>query len=209
MTNTLHRQGTHESLSRDYVIFVTVAKGINHEGAGSKMQRFLRLAWEEGPVNIGTDKKNLITAGGDVEKMIAGITHKSHPTAVFDNPEAIRRLVRKLKQEDLGISVTISGLTDEVDEILRSEGIVRHSIEHSIGILGRTERLPTRQILELSSMCGHGCVSHNHVRKMIDWTKMAKLTPKQAATYLARPCSCGAFNIARAEALLTNAIEMA
>lgn len=208
MTNTLHRQGTHESLSRDYVIFVTIAKGINRDGAGPKMQRFLRLAWEEGPVNIGTDGKNLIT-GDDPEKMIAGITDKSHPTAVFNNPDAIRRLVGKLKQEDLGISVTISALTDEVDDILRSQGIVRHSIEHSIGILGRTERLPTRQILELSSMCGHGCVSHNHVRKMIDWTKLGKLTPRQAATYLARPCSCGAFNIARAEELVTKAIELA
>ena len=209
MTNTLHRQGTHDSLSRDYVIFVTLAKGINNKGAGPKMQRFLRLALEEGPVNIGTDKQNLITAGGDVEKMVAGINDGSHPTAVFDNPEAIRRLVGKLKKEDLGVSITISALTDEVDDILRAEGIVRHSIEHSIGILGRTERLPTQQILELSSMCGHGCVSHNHVRKMIDWTKMAKLTPKQAATYLARPCSCGAFNIARAEELLTKAIDMA
>jgi len=209
MTNTLHRQGTHDGLSRDYVIFVTLAKGINNKGAGPKMQRFLRLALEEGPVNIGTDKKNLITADGDVEAMVAGINDGSHPTAVFDNPEAIRRLVGKLKKEDLGVSITISALTDEVDEILRSEGIVRHSIEHSIGILGRTERLPTQQILELSSMCGHGCVSHNHVRKMIDWTKMAKLTPKQAATYLARPCSCGAFNIARAEELLTKAIDMA
>lgn len=209
MTNTLHRQGTHDSLSRDYVIFVTLAKGINNKGAGPKMKRFLQLALEEGPVNVGTDKKNLITANGDVEAMIAGINDGSHPTAVFDNPEAIRRLVRKLKKEDLGISITISALTDEVDEILRSEGIVRHSIEHSIGILGRTERLPTQQILELSSMCGHGCISHNHVRKMIDWTKMEKLTPKQAATYLARPCSCGAFNIARGEELLKKAIEMA
>ena len=208
MTNTLHRQGTHESLSRDYVIFVTIARGINREGSGPKSQRFLRLAWEEGPVNIGVDGKNLIT-GDDPEKMIAGITDGSHPTAVFDNLEAIRRLVGKLKEEDLGLSVTISALTDEVNEILRSHGIVRHSIEHSIGILGRTERLPTRQILELSSMCGHGCVSHNHVRKMIDWTKLGKVTPRQAATYLARPCSCGAFNIARAEELLAKAIDMA
>ncbi len=209
MTNTLHRQGTHDGLSRDYVIFVTLAKGINDEGAGPKSQRFLRLAWEEGPVNVGTDKKNLITADGDIEKMIAGINDRSHPTAVFDNIDAIRRLVAKLKKEDLGVSITISALTDEVDEVLRENGLVRHSIEHSIGILGRTERLPTQQILELTSMCGHGCVSHNHARKMIDWTKMAKVTPKQAATYLARPCACGAFNIARAEELLKKAIEMA
>lgn len=44
---------------------------------------------------------------------------------------------------------------------------------------------------------------------LIDWTKLGKLTPRQAATYLARPCSCGAFNIARAEELVTKAIELA
>ena len=115
----------------------------------------------------------------------------------------------KLKQEDLGLSVTISALTDEVDSLLRSQGLVRHSIEHALGILGRTERLPTQQILELTSMCGHGCVSHNHARKMIDWTKLGKLTPRQAATYLARPCSCGVFNIDRGEELLTKAMAMA
>ena len=209
MTNTLHRQGTRESLSRDYIIFVTIAKGYNGEGAAAKLQRFLRMAWEEKPVNVGVNRKNLITADGDVEQMIAGIKDDSHPTAVFNNLEGIRRVVRKLKQEDLGLSVTISGLTEEVDQMLREEGIVRHSIEHSIGIHGQTERLPTLQILELTSMCGHGCVSHNHARKMIDWTKLGKLKPRQAANYLARPCSCGAYNIDRAEELLKKAIDMA
>ena len=208
MTNTLHRQGSHDSLARDYVIFLTTAKPINREGSAAKMQRFLRLALEEKPVNIGTDGKNLLT-GGDPEQMIAGIKDDSHPTATFSDPEAIRRLVGKLKQEDLGISVTISALTDETDAILRSQGIVRHSIEHSLGVLGRTERLPTQQVLEFTTMCGHGCVSHNHARKMIDWVKLGKLTPRQAAEYLARPCVCGAFNIERAEELLKKAIDMA
>jgi hypothetical protein len=209
MTNTLHRQGTRESLSRDYVIFFQSAVGYNREGAGPKMQRFLRIALEEGAVNIGVNKLNLFTVDGDVEKMIAGAKDESHATATFSDFEGIRRLVRKLKQEDHGLSLVISGLTDEVDEMLRAEGIVRHSIEHSIGILGQTERLPTLQILEFTSMCGHGCVSHNHARKMIDWTKLGKLKPRQAAAYLARPCSCGAFNIDRAEELLKKAIDMA
>jgi hypothetical protein len=208
MTNTLHRQGTQESLGRDFVIFLTPARNINRQGCGEKMQRFLRLALEEGPVNLGADGKNLITGGGP-ERMIAGITDESHVTATFSDPEAIRRLVGKLKRESLGISVNISGLADEVDAILRSQGIVRHSIEHSLGVLGRVERLPTRQILELTTMCGHGLVSYNHARKMIDWVKLGKLTPRQAARYLARPCVCGAFNIDRAEELLAKAVEMA
>jgi hypothetical protein len=196
-------------LSRDYVIFFHTAVGYNRKGAGPKMQRFMRLALDEGAVNVGVNKLNIVTGEGDVEKMMAGVTDDSHVTATFSNFEAIRRLVRKLKKEDHGLSLVISGLTDEVDQMLREEGIVRHSIEHSLGILGQTERLPTQQILEITSMCGHGCVSHNFARKMIDSTKLGKLQPRQAANYLARPCSCGAFNIDRGEELLKKAIDMA
>lgn len=208
MTNTLHRQGTRASLARDYIIFLHPAKGINREGSGEKVKRFLRMALEEGPVNVGTGSQNLFTAES-VERLIEGVTDDASTiAATFADPEALRRLVGRLKEADLGISVNISGLADEVDEILRSQGIVRHSIEHSLGVLGRTERLPTKQVLELTTMCGHGMISHNHARKMIDWVKLGKLTPRKAARYLARPCVCGAFNVDRAEELLARAIEM-
>lgn len=207
MTNTLHRQGTRESLARDYIVFLTPASGINRDGCGEKLKRFLRMALEEGPVNVGINGRNLFTS--DPESMISAITDDSGVTATFGDPEAVRRLVARLKKADLGISVNISGLADEVDETLRAGGIVRHSIEHSLGVFGRTERLPTRQILELTTMCGHGLVSHNHARKMIDWVKLGKLRPREAARFLARPCACGAFNVERAEELLARAVEMA
>lgn len=207
MTNTLHRLGTRESLARDYVIFLHPARGINREGSAEKSRLFLRMALEEGAVNISANKLNLFTA--DPEKMIAEADDEANPAATFSDPERLRRFVARLKEADLGISVNISGLADEVDEILRSQGIVRHSVEHSLGVLGRTDRLPTRQILELTTMCGHGMISYNHARKMIDWVKLGKLTPKQAARYLARPCVCGAFNVDRAEELLAKAVELA
>ena len=208
MTNTLHRQGTPESLARDYVVFLTPAGGINRRGCGEKKQRFLRLALAEGPVNLGADGKNLVT-GGDPVQMIAAVTDESSVAATFSDPAAVRRLVGHLTREGLGISVNVSGRADEVDAILRSQGLVRHSIEHSLGVLGRTERLPTRQVLEITTMCGHGLISHNFARKMIDWVKLGKATPHQAARYLARPCVCGAFNMERAAELLAKAVEMA
>ncbi len=207
MTNTLHRLGTRDSLARDYVIFLTPARGINRKGCAEKMRRFFYIVLEEGAVNIGTDGRNLFTA--DPECLLAGITDASYVSATFSNIEGLRRVVARLKDADLGLSVNISGLADEVDDLLRSQGLVRHSVEHSLGTFGRTDRLPTRQILELTSMCGHGLVSYNHARKMIDWVKLGKLTAKQAAHYLARPCVCGAFNPDRAEELLTAAVEMA
>jgi len=44
------------------------------------------------------------------------------------------------------------------------------------------------------NMCGHGMVSHNLARTMIDWVKDGRRTPEQAASYLTRFCSCGVFN---------------
>ncbi len=51
-------------------------------------------------------------------------------------------------------------------------------------------------------MCGHGMVSFSFIRKMIDYVKLGRLTPKEAAKMLAKCCECGAFNPSRAEALL-------
>ncbi|MCL5110749.1 MAG: hypothetical protein M1401_18175 [Chloroflexi bacterium] len=208
MTNTLHRQGTRESLIRDYVIFLHPARGINRDGSGEKVRRFLEMALEEGPVNVGTAGRNLYTVD-DVRQLVQAVDDEATTVAAtFSDPEKLRRLVKRLKEADLGISVNISGLADVVDEILRSQGLVRHSIEHSLGILGRTERLPSQQVLELTTMCGHGMISHNHARKMIDWVKLGKLTPARAARYLARPCVCGAFNVDRAEEVLARAKEL-
>ena len=57
----------------------------------------------------------------------------------------------------------------------------------------------------LSTMCGHGMVSHSLAKKMIDWVKEGRRTPEQAVTYMARFCSCGVFNPSRAKRVLEDA----
>ena len=103
---------------------------------------------------------------------------------------------------DLGICINITGLLDEGQECCRKAGITRHSTEHSLGIWGAKDRLPEREVMEFNTMCGHGMVSFNLVRKMIDEVCLRRKTPKQAARTMAKCCECGAFNPARAEALL-------
>jgi hypothetical protein len=75
-------------------------------------------------------------------------------------------------------------------------------MEYSLGFHGDLNRLPDRHVLELSTMCGHGMVSHSFARKMIDWVKEGRRSAPQAATYLARFCSCGIFNTTRAARIL-------
>jgi hypothetical protein len=74
--------------------------------------------------------------------------------------------------------------------------------------MGKTERLPNSQVLEMNTLCGHGMVSFNLIKKVMDQVKLGKLTPKQGAVLLAKPCVCAAFNPARAEELLERARTM-
>jgi hypothetical protein len=75
-------------------------------------------------------------------------------------------------------------------------------VEHSLGIMGRRERLPAADILDIGSLCGHGMVSHNLIAKMVEMVKTRRLDAETAAAYLAKPCSCGVFNPRRAEEIL-------
>jgi hypothetical protein len=59
----------------------------------------------------------------------------------------------------------------------------------------------------LSTMCGHGMVSHSLAKKMIDWVKEGRRTPEQAAMYMTRFCSCGVFNPSRAKRLLQDLVD--
>jgi hypothetical protein len=121
---------------------------------------------------------------------------------VFSTLETLQKVVEELIQADLGISINISGLFNEVQECCRKAGIKRHSAEHSLGFWGAKNRFPEREILEFNTMCGHGMISFNLIRKMIEYVKLGRLTPEKAAKIMAKCCECGAFNPVRAEMLL-------
>ena len=203
MTHTLHRQGPAESLKNDYVIFAHTAKGINREGSAPKLQEFMRICLKYNPVNIGDAKQgNSLQDDIDIEKLIANQSDGAGATAVFTDLDTLRKVVEELIQADLKLSINISGLMDEVQQCCRKAGIERHSAEHSLGFWGAKSRLPEREIMAFNTMCGHGMVSFNFVRKMIEYVKLNRLTPKKAATIMAKCCECGAFNPVRAEMLL-------
>jgi hypothetical protein len=77
-----------------------------------------------------------------------------------------------------------------------------HTVNHSLGVWGRTETLPEQDVLEISTMCGHGMVAFGLIRDMVAEVKAGRLTVREAAERLAEPCECGVFNPDRAAALL-------
>ena len=206
MTNTLHRQGKTENLKKDYVVFMTTAKGINREKSAAEIRQFMRICLKYNPINMGNIKQgNIYQDDVEIEKLIAELGDGAGSTAVFTDPDAVQKVIEELIEADLGISINISGLLEEVQECCHKAGITRHSAEHSLGFWGARERLPEREILEINTLCGHGMVSFNFIRKMIEYVKLRRLTPKKAARIMAKCCECGAFNPARAEKLLEKA----
>jgi len=110
--------------------------------------------------------------------------------------------VKELKEADLGLSINISASLEKAQECARRAGLERHSVEYSLGFIGQVDRMADRQILEISSMCGHGMLSFSFVRKLLEWVKQGRRSPEQASATLARFCSCGIFNPTRACRLL-------
>ena len=51
-------------------------------------------------------------------------------------------------------------------------------------------------------MCGHAMVPVALIDRTVEQVKQKKLTLKQAAVELTKPCVCGVFNPTRAEELL-------
>jgi hypothetical protein len=101
--------------------------------------------------------------------------------------------------------VNVSAPIEDAERCCRETGITRHSVEYSLGFSGRVEKLPDSTVLELTTMCGHGMVSANFAKKMIDWSKENRRSPAELARTMARFCSCGVFNISRAERILDEA----
>ena len=208
MTNTLHRQGTVEQLKKDYVIFATTARGITRDGSAPKLQEFMRICLKHDPVNMGDSKQGSVLQDDlDIHELICNQKDGAGATAVFTDLDTLRKVVADLIQADLGISINISGLLDGVQECCHKSGIERHSVEHSLGFWGSTDRLPEREILEYHTLCGHGMVSFALIRKMIEYVKLGRLTPRQAARIMGKCCECGVFNTVRAELLLDKLLE--
>jgi hypothetical protein len=220
MTNTLHRYGDSESFYDDYVIFASPSSGKNDIGSVPKLKMFLELALPFKPVNIGDPvhggalrpSRRLTTVANwkrnmnpDFRAVIDGIDSPASVAAVFDNPTAAEGFLEAVAEADLGLSVNVSTSIEGALECCRKAGITRHSIGYSLGFEGSTEKLPNTQVLKLSTMCGHGMVSANLARKMIDWVKEGRRSPEQAVTYMARFCSCGVFNPVRARRVLEEA----
>jgi len=130
---------------------------------------------------------------------IEGIGH-----VVYTSKKAIEGVLSELKEADLGISIVVSGIFDEVFDVCRRVGIEPHTVNMSLGTWGKTQLLPKSPILELCTMCGHAMISPKLVEMVIDRVKKG-MTPEEAVVELGKQCTCNIFNTVRAAEIIRRA----
>ncbi len=202
MTHTLHRRGIKESLDKDYVFLCIAAKGINEDGADDKMREFLRINLRHNAVNIG-DMRTGSKYDCSVEEIIDKVTSTSIVHGVFTDLDTVYKVLKDLKEADLGMSVVVSGPFSSVAEACNKAGVSPHSADYSAGIWGDTKKLPSEDVLEVCTMCGHAMVAPNLVKTFIEAIKMGEISAEEAGKELAKQCECGIFNPDRATELLS------
>jgi hypothetical protein len=220
MTNTLHRLQRPDDPKDDYIVFALATPGVNDIGMKEKARAFLTAALKYEPVNMTGSSRNeplfrpekhlnpvkLYLRGRKESispaQLVAEIERPGQALVVFDRKEKLVGFLKEIKEMDLGLSINISSLVDDVREMAPRTGVKPHSINYALGFRGDLYQLPDRQVLGITTMCGHGLISSNFAKKMIDAVKERRISPEKAAGYLAKFCVCGAFNLTRAVRLL-------
>jgi len=200
MTHTNHRVGDH--LEEDYIILIMPSRGINVEGSGPKLRRYLEMALENGAIKIGDARLGNEYHQGSVEKVLENMEDQAVVQAVFKDRTTLVKALKAYKEADLGLSVVVSGLFDHVGECCKEVGLERHTINQSMGRWGNTDRLPPTELLQLNTMCGHGMVAVGLIKEVIEDIKSENCTIEEGAERLFAPCMCGIFNPHRAALIL-------
>jgi len=197
MSHSLHRTGLSQMLKDDWVILSISAKGVNKAGSAPLFRRFLEIALRHGPVNWGDVRQGSCFSSA-AEDLLARVGDESVVHAVFSDEKSAAEFLDELRTADLGISVVVSGLFEGVLRAAKCACLEPHTISASLGVHGRVNRLPPPEILDVTTMCGHGLVSPNLVRDAVSRIRQGSFSAEEAGRRLARPCVCGIFNPVRA-----------
>ncbi len=209
MTHSLHREGPLDLLEKEYVLFVYPARGFNYDGSGPKVKRLMEMLFHQGPANllVTTLRRNMYS-GIPPEEILNSIKDGAKVYCVFTDKEKIKNTLAKIMEMDEGISIMVSGVIDGIRDVSAELGLNPHTINLSLGIHGKTDRLPPADIRQFTTMCGHGMVSPRLVRDVILRIKTGKLDLWEGSLILAGPCSCGIYNPYRSVEMLKDLLPL-
>lgn len=170
------------------------AAGINdkHQDSRKNLIKIGEILKQHNPINIMPE------AAWKISPII---------TATYSDIKIVEKVIKTLKKEDFGISIVVSGLITEIQNITTKVGLDLHTIHLSLGIFGKKELLPSEKFLEITTMCGHHCISPQSVEYYVQLIKDGKISVENAAKKLKKPCVCGIFNLSRAVQILNIIVE--
>ena len=203
MSHSLHRNETEEDLKNDFCMYARCAKGVNRDHPGEKLKKILDIYQSVHFVNFGSSHAGRSYINGlDIEEYRKSLDHSYGIIINFSEREAVKNVLARLKEEDLGISIVVSGLIDEVRSICSEVGLKPHTATLSLGIFGKKEKLPDDHVLKLITMCGHSLIGAPLVENCCEKVRKGTMTAEEAADVIARPCTCGIFNVVRCAELI-------
>jgi hypothetical protein len=207
MSHSAHRYGTVENLRKDYTFYCRTSEGINREDSESKLKETFEVILSEKPTNYGHTRAGSFAGGLQPEAFTKTLNKAIGVQCVFSSKEKIKNVLQKSQKLDHGLSIVVGGLIDEIVSTAKEIGIRPHTAYLSLGIHGDTSLLPDKEILEITTMCGHGLVASKLTEVVINKINSGKMTPEKGAKFLGRLCTCGIFNTDRCEALFNACTE--
>jgi len=185
VTHTNHRQGTVENLANDWVMLSLPYRGPSP--VAEKVAKYDEICRRHHPINPDRPRGWYIW--------------------VFDDRANMEAALKELKEAELGLSVVVSGLFDQVADCCRRAGTRAHTVNHSLGFWGKREKLPPHDILEITTMCGHGLVAAGLVWHLAERMRREGFPAAAACQEMRRMCICDIFNHVRAEVLMGRLVE--
>lgn len=205
MTHSLHRSGDLESQKKDFCWFMYQTKGVNDVGIKPKALEFIAAAEAAGSENWG-DVKTGPKTRFSVAEIQEKISDKSRIRGVFTRKQQVVEFLRRIKEKDLGQSVVITGILPEVFAACEEAGVKPHSINYSLGVWGKKEKLPDETTLSITTMCGHHMIPPKFVNHIMKQVESGKMTPEQGAIRLSDFCYCGIFNQVRCADIIKDTV---
>lgn len=197
MTHTLNRRGLSETRPGEEIVVLCMVTRAEKARKAEEMGRLAKTVLKYKPENFIGKPLGLEPEAVEAMAPVTGVV-----TAVFNNKEDVRKLIEEIKSQQLGISVVLSGLFNDVRDICNCAKLKEHTYHISLGTFGKTDRLPDEKTLEITTQCGHSLISPRLVDVVVKKIRKGKITPEEAARLLIKPCVCGIGNAKRIEKIL-------
>jgi hypothetical protein len=195
-----------ENLGDDYIFVVRCEREINYTNSRFKLLKIYEIFRDNNVVNYGNPKTGSILTLSESE-LDEGIKDGAPINGVFRSIQDVRNVIKGFIDNDFGLSVVISGLYDDIQGCCGKLKIKPHTVNNSLGIWGRTELLPEKEYLEMTTMCGHGLIGVGLIKDVMEQIKKSRISLEEGALNLGKGCICGAFNTERAQKLLHKLVE--